>query len=73
MEYRLIAIMNSGEEIELAKYNDLSLFYTIMDNLNNGTYINKVIIYDDVGNLIKEKRLNNSKILVKKKEGDNYG
>lgn len=73
MEYRLIAIMNNGEEIELAKYNDLSLFYTIMDNLNNGTYINKVIIYDDVGNPIKEKRLNNSKILVKKKEGDNYG
>lgn len=73
MEYRLIAIMNSGEEIELAKYNDLSLFYTIMDNLNNGTYINKVIIYDDVGNSIKEKRLNNDKILVKKKEGDNYG
>ena len=73
MEYRLIAIMNSGEEIELAKYNDLSLFYTIMDNLNNGTYINKVIIYDDVGNPIKEKRLNNDKILIKKKEGDNYG
>lgn len=73
MEYRLIVIMNSGEEIELGRYHDFSLFYTIMDNLNNGTYINKVIIYDDVGNPIKEKRLNNDKILVKKKEGDNYG
>lgn len=73
MEYRLITIMNSGEEIELGRYQDLSLFYTIMDNLNNDTYINKVIIYDDIGNPIKEKRLNNSKILVKKKEGGNYG